>query len=585
MTKTKETKEITFKELGIDKRILKAITELGFETPMPVQQEVIPFLLNGTKDLVAMAHTGTGKTAAFGIPIIQQIDATSIKTQALILAPTRELCMQITDDLNNFAKYMENLNVVAIYGGASILTQIRQVATGAQIIVATPGRMLDMLKRKKVNVSAISWLVLDEADEMLNMGFKEELSAVLASTPEDKRVLLFSATMPRGIENIAKSYMKKPEEITVGSRNTTAENVQHQYYVVHAKDRYIALKRIADYYPDIYAIIFCRTKIETQEVADSLIKDGYNADALHGDLSQAQRDSVMNRFRGRNLQMLVATDVAARGIDVTDLTHIINYNLPDDIEYYTHRSGRTGRAGKSGISILIVNLKEVFRIKQIEKQIGKKFQAVKIPTGREVCEKQLIHLVEKLKNTEIQHDEIGSFLPTAYEQLKSLSKEEIIQRFISTEFNRFLSYYRKAPDINVELKKESKGSFTGGSDSRSRFGSGSGSGMVRLFVNLGQMERFTPQKLKIYLQETANVANLHVANVEVTRCSSYFEVAPQFAEIVMAKFQKEKFQNRRVQIDYADRPARGGFKSKGFKGRSRSQESFFFNKRKKRQGK
>ena len=572
-----KTKEMTFKELGIDKRILKAITELGFETPMPVQQEVIPFLLNQTKDLVAMAHTGTGKTAAFGIPIIQQIDFTSIKTQALILAPTRELCMQITDDLSNFAKHIENLNIVAIYGGASIMTQIRQVASGAQIIVATPGRMLDMLKRKKVNVSAIRWLVLDEADEMLNMGFKEELSAVLASTPEDKRVLLFSATMPRGIESIARSYMKKPEEITVGSRNTTAENVHHQYYVVHAKDRYIALKRIVDYYPDIYSIIFCRTKIETQEVADALIKDGYNADALHGDLSQAQRDSVMNRFRGKNLQMLVATDVAARGIDVVDLTHIINYNLPDDIEYYTHRSGRTGRAGKSGISILIVNLKEVFRVKQIEKQIGKKFQAVKIPTGREVCEKQLIHLVEKLKNTEIQHDEIGSFLPAAYEQLKSISKEEIIQRFISTEFNRFLSYYRKAADINVELKKESRADFTGGSNSRS--------GQIRLFVNLGQMEKFNPQKLKTYLQETANVANLHVSNIEVTRCSSYFEVGAQFAEIVIAKFKKEKFQNRRVQIDYADRSGRSNYKEKGYKGRSKSTESFFFNKRKKRSGK
>ena len=572
-----KTKEMTFKELGIDKRILKAITELGFETPMPVQQEVIPFLLNQTKDLVAMAHTGTGKTAAFGIPIIQQIDFTSIKTQALILAPTRELCLQITDDLSNFAKHIENLNIVAIYGGASIMTQIRQVATGAQIIVATPGRMLDMLKRKKVNVSAIGWLVLDEADEMLNMGFKEELNAVLASTPEDKRVLLFCATMPRGIESIARSYMKKPQEITVGSRNTTAENVHHQYYVVHAKDRYIALKRIADYYPDIYAIIFCRTKIETQEVADALIKDGYNADALHGDLSQAQRDSVMNRFRGKNLQMLVATDVAARGIDVVDLTHIINYNLPDDIENYTHRSGRTGRAGKSGISILIVNLKEVFRVKQIEKQIGKKFQAVKIPTGREVCEKQLIHLVEKLKNTEIQHDEIGSFLPAAYEQLKSISKEEIIQRFISTEFNRFLSYYRKAADINVELKKESRADFTGGSNSRS--------GQIRLFVNLGQMERFTPQKLKTYLQETVNVADFYVSNIEVTRCNSYFEVGAQFAEILMAKFQKERFQNRRVQIDYADRSGRSNYKEKGYKGRSKSTESFFFNKRKKRSGK
>jgi len=572
-----KTKEMTFKELGIDKRILKAITELGFETPMPVQQEVIPFLLNQTKDLVAMAHTGTGKTAAFGIPIIQQIDFTSIKTQALILAPTRELCMQITDDLSNFAKHIENLNIVAIYGGASIMTQIRQVASGAQIIVATPGRMLDMLKRKKVNVSAIRWLVLDEADEMLNMGFKEELSAVLASTPEDKRVLLFSATMPRGIESIARSYMREPHEITVGSRNTTAENVHHQYYVVHAKDRYIALKRIVDYYPDIYSIIFCRTKIETQEVADALIKDGYNADALHGDLSQAQRDSVMNRFRGKNLQMLVATDVAARGIDVVDLTHIINYNLPDDIEYYTHRSGRTGRAGKSGISILIVNLKEVFRVKQIEKQIGKKFQAVKIPTGREVCEKQLIHLVEKLKNTEIQHDEIGSFLPAAYEQLKSISKEEIIQRFISTEFNRFLSYYRKAADINVELKKESRADFTGGSNSRS--------GQIRLFVNLGQMERFTPQKLKTYLQETVNVTDFYVSNIEVTRCNSYFEVGAQFAEILMAKFQKERFQNRRVQIDYADRSGRSNYKEKGYKGRSKSTESFFFNKRKKRSGK
>ena len=579
MIKTKETPEMTFKELGIDKRILKAITELGFETPMPVQQEVIPFLLNQTSDLVALAHTGTGKTAAFGIPIIQQIDPTSIKTQALILAPTRELCMQITDDLSNFAKYMENLHVVAIYGGANIMTQIRQVAAGAQIIVATPGRMIDMLKRKKVNVSAIRFLVLDEADEMLNMGFKEELTDVLASTPEDKRVLLFSATMPRGIESIARSYMREPQEITVGSRNSTAENVHHQYYVAHAKDRYVALKRIADYYPDIYAIIFCRTKIETQEVADSLIKDGYNADALHGDLSQAQRDSVMNRFRSRNLQMLVATDVAARGIDVVDLTHIINYNLPDDIEYYTHRSGRTGRAGKSGISILIVNLKEVFRVKQIEKQIGKKFQAVKIPTGKEVCEKQLVHLVEKLKNTEIQHDEIGAFLPAAYEQLKSLSKEEIIQRFISTEFNRFLSYYRKAADINVELKKESPARSTGGSGFNSK------SGQVRLFVNLGQMERFTSQKLKAYLQETVNVANLNISNVEVMRCNAYFEVGAQFAEIVMAKFKKEKFQNRRVQIDYADRPSRTNYKEKGYKGRSKSTESFFFNKRNKRSGK
>jgi len=571
---------MTFKELEIDKRILKAITELGFEKPMPVQQEVIPFLLNETRDLVAMAHTGTGKTAAFGIPIIQQIDSSSIKTQALILAPTRELCMQITEDMNRYAKHIENLNIVAIYGGANIMVQIKQMGKGAQIVVATPGRMLDMLKRKKVNVSAIRWLVLDEADEMLNMGFKEELNAVLKGTPEDKRVLLFSATMPREIESIAKSYMKEPREITVGARDTTAKNVHHQYYVVHAKDRYAALKRIADYYPDIYAIIFCRTKIETQEVADSLIKDGYNADALHGDLSQAQRDNVMNRFRGKQLQMLVATDVAARGIDVVDLTHIINYNLPDDIENYTHRSGRTGRAGKSGISILIVNLKEVFRVRHIEKQIGKKFLEVKIPTGHEVCEKQLLHLVEKLKNTEVQHDEIGPFLPAAYEQLKSLSKEEIIQRFISTEFNRFLSYYRRAADINVEIKKESRTDTH--TPHRSGFKPAEGKGLVRLFINLGQMEKFNSRMLKSYLQETANVADLHVSNIEVTRCNSYFEVGAQFVEILIAKFKKEKFRNRRVQIDFAERPARSNFSQRGYKGRKRSVETFFFDKRNRR---
>ena len=530
---------MTFDELSIDKRILKAITEMGFETPMPVQQEVIPFLLQETRDLVALAHTGTGKTAAFGIPIIQKVDPFSSKTQALILAPTRELCLQITDDLNHFAKHIHSLNIVPIYGGANILTQIRQISSGAQIIVATPGRMLDMLNRRKVDVSAINWLVLDEADEMLNMGFKEDLNAILSGTPDHKRVLLFSATMAREIEAIAQGYMNKPVSITVGSKNTGAENVYHQYYVVHAKDRYAALKRIADYFPDIYAIIFCRTKIETQEIADSLIKDGYNADSLHGDLSQPQRDSVMNRFRSRNIQMLVATDVAARGIDVVDLTHIINYNLPDDIEQYTHRSGRTGRAGKSGISIIIIHLKEIYKIKQIEKQIGKKFTPAKIPTGSEICEKQLYHLVDKVKNTEIQHQEIGAFLPAVYEKLKGISKEEIIQRFVSAEFNRFLSYYRNAPDINVDLKK--------------REGS---SGATRLFVNLGLMERFTPKSLKIYLFETAKVANLRIINVDVMKNCSFFETDSGQAEPLIAAFQKVKFKNRRVQIEYADRKSR-----------------------------
>ncbi|HEY5497123.1 MAG TPA: DEAD/DEAH box helicase [Syntrophales bacterium] len=535
---------------------------MGFEAPMPVQEEVIPFLLQETRDLVALAHTGTGKTAAFGIPIIQKVDQFSSKTQALILAPTRELCMQITDDLSHFAKHVDGLNIVPIYGGASILTQIRQISSGAQIVVATPGRMLDMLKRKKVDVSAISWLVLDEADEMLNMGFKEDLNAILSGTPDNKRVLLFSATMAKEIEGIAQSYMNKPVAITIGLKNTGAENVHHQYYVVHAKDRYIALKRIADYYPDIYAIIFCRTKIETQEIADALIKDGYNADALHGDLSQPQRDSVMGRFRSRNLQMLVATDVAARGIDVTDLTHIINYNLPDDIEYYTHRSGRTGRAGKSGISIVIVNLKEIFKIRQIEKQIGKKFAAVKIPTGSEVCEKQLYHLVDKVKNTEIQHQEIEAFLPAIYEQLQGISKEEIIQRFVSAEFNRFLSYYRDAPDINVELKK--------------REGS---SGVARLFVNMGLMERFTPKSIKTYLVETAKIADLRIINVDVMKSCSFFETDAGQAAHLIAAFKKVGFKGRRVHIEYADRKYN---KEKGNKGFSKSRDFSFANKKRKR---
>jgi len=570
------TKMTTFSESEIDKRILKAIGEMGFEAPMPVQEQVIPFLLNQTRDLVALAHTGTGKTAAFGIPIIQQIDTASKKTQALILAPTRELCLQITDDLTHMGKYIDKLSIVPIYGGANIVTQIHQVAAGAQIVVATPGRMLDMLNRKKVNVSAIRWLVLDEADEMLNMGFKEELNGVLASTPEDKRVLLFSATMPRGIEAIAHSYMKKPMEITVGARNTGAENVSHQYYVVHAKDRYLALKRIADFYPDIYAIIFCRTRTETQEVADMLMKDGYNADALHGDLSQAQRDSVMNRFRSRNLQMLVATGVAARGIDVVDLTHIINYNLPDDIEDYTHRSGRTGRAGKSGISIVIVNIKEVFRIGQIEKQIGKKFQQAKIPTGSEVCEKQLLHLVEKLKNTEVQHADIDPFLPAAVARLKDLSKEDIIARFVSQEFNRFLSYYRDAADINVSPKKEGKAAPA--------HAKGAPGGLVRLSVNLGKMEKFNAKKLTAYLTEAANIAHLRIANVDVELCNSYFEVEPQFAEAVMARLGNEKYSKRRIRIDYADRGGRGSFQGKRYAGGAKTRESFFFNKRRKKEG-
>lgn len=515
-------------------------------------------MLQNTRDLVGLAHTGTGKTAAFGIPIIQQIDPLSPKTQALILAPTRELCLQITEELRNYSQYIDGINIVPIYGGANIETQIKQVAAGAQIVVATPGRMLDMLRRRKVHVSSINWLVLDEADEMLDMGFKEDLDAILSGTAAEKRVMLFSATMPRGVESIAHSYMNKPQEITVGSKNTGAENIQHHYYVAHAKDRYAALKRIVDFYPGIYAIIFCRTKIETQEIADALIKDGYNADALHGDLSQTQRDSVMNRFRTRNLQMLVATDVAARGIDVTDLTHIINYNLPEDNENYTHRSGRTGRAGKSGISVVIINLKEHFRIGQIERQIGKKFEQIKIPTGREVCTKQLLHLVDKLKSAEVRQEDIKTFLPEAYKKLAELSKEEIIQRFIWTEFNRFLNYYRNAPDINVEQKKET------GKPS---------AGTVRLFINLGQRENFTEQSLKNYLISSTHMKDLRISHIEVTRSCSFFEIDLTQAEYFITRLQKLKFQQRRVQLDFAEK---GKIKSR----HKKPPNSFFIRKRK-----
>ena len=539
--------------MGVDSRILQAVGELGFESPMAVQQQVIPFLLHETRDVIALAQTGTGKTAAFGIPIIQRINPASAKTQALILAPTRELCIQITGDLKRLASYMGRLTVVPIYGGADIVGQIRQVAAGAQIVVATPGRMLDMLTRKKIDVSAIDWLVLDEADEMLDMGFKEDLDAILAGTPERKRVLLFSATMARGVEAIAAGYMKSPKAITVGLKNAGADTIRHQYCVVHAKDRYAALRRIADYHPGVYAIIFCRTRQETQEIADALIRDGYNADALHGDLSQTQRDHVMKRFRGRQLQMLVATDVAARGLDVSSVTHIINYNLPDDVENYTHRSGRTGRAGRSGISVVIVNLKEVYRIRQIERQIGKSFEVIRIPTGREICEKQLLHLADRVRETEMASTEMEAFLPTLYERFQGFSKEEVIRRFIAADANRFLADYRDAADLNVAPKKE-KEKGTGREKEKSALRAVPAS--ARLVINLGQVDRFTDRSFRTYLLEKLNLPTLKVEKLEVTRNRSFFEIDAQAAPYVIARLERKKFQGRRILIDYADRGER-----------------------------
>ncbi|MCC6601221.1 MAG: DEAD/DEAH box helicase [Crocinitomicaceae bacterium] len=525
----------SFEESGLAKPVLKAIAELGFETPTPIQSQAIPELLSGNRDLVALAQTGTGKTAAFGLPLANLLDFQSRKTQAVILCPTRELCMQIARDIQNYTKYMQGAHTVAIYGGASIEGQIRDVRKGPQIIVGTPGRMIDMIERGIIDLSTIEFVILDEADEMLHMGFKEDLDTILSETPEEKNTWLFSATMPNEVARIARSYMNDPFEITVGGRNTGNENIEHQYYVVHARDKYLALKRIADYNPDIFAIVFCRTKAETQEVADMLIKDGYNADALHGDLSQSQRDHVMKRYRSRALQMLVATDVAARGIDVNDVSHVINYNLPDEIESYTHRSGRTARAGKTGVSIVIINMKEVFKIRQLEKIIRQPFTKVMVPTPFEVCEKQLFHLVHQVHNVTVAEKAISSYLPKVYEELNDLSREEIIQRFISIEFNRFLDYYKSAPDLNIEERK---------GDSR-----GTQKGVVKMFVNLGQMDGLDANSLRTVLAEIANVNVQDITWVDLKNTFSLIEVRISILEQMLGSFGNAKYRGRAIRVE------------------------------------
>lgn len=525
-----------FESLGISAPVLKAIADLGFEKPTAIQQQTIPTLLQETTDLVALAQTGTGKTAAFGLPLIELIDASDRNTQALILCPTRELCVQITKDLQNFSKYTPGLHVVAIYGGASIEGQIKEVRKGPQIIVGTPGRMVDMLDRGVINLNDIQFCVLDEADEMLHMGFKDDLDTILSDTPEEKNTWLFSATMPDEVLRISKNYMSHPKEITVGGKNTGNENIEHVYYVVHQRDKYLALKRIADHNPDIFAIVFCRTKAETQQVADALIKDGYNADALHGDLSQAQRDHVMKRYRSRSLNMLVATDVAARGIDVNDVTHVINYNLPDEIENYTHRSGRTARAGKKGVSIVIINMKEQFKIRQIEKIIKTQFTKGTIPSPFEVCEKQLFSLVHRVHNIEVDNKAIDSYLPKVFEEFSDLTKEEIITRFVSVEFNRFLEYYKNAPDLNVDEKK---------GDRRS-----SDNGVVKLYINLGQMDELNFGSMKQFIAETAGVSEHEVTWADLKNTFSLVEVRATSLEKILDTFNAGvSYRGRAVRVE------------------------------------
>ena len=538
----------TFRELGLSEEILRGIEDLGFVEPMPIQEKVTPYLLGeGTEDLVALAQTGTGKTAGFGLPLLQLTDSSVNKIQALVLSPTRELCIQISNDLKKFAKYIQGMKIVPVYGGESIVTQFRQLDVPPQILVATPGRLIDLIERKKVDLSGIKHLVLDEADEMLNMGFQEDIERILEETPEERRTLLFSATMPKEIANIAKKYMKNSVEIAIGRKNSGTENVEHIYYMVQAKDRYNCLKRLVDINPDIYAIIFCRTRQETKEVADKLMEDGYNADALHGDLSQAQRDTVMQRFRIKNLQILVATDVAARGLDVSNLTHVINYNLPDDIENYTHRSGRTGRAGKKGVSIAIIHIKEKHKIKAIEKEINRTFIQGRVPSGLEVCQSQLFALVNKIKEPgeNVDKKQIDPYLPMIMDQLKDMTREELIVNFVSLEFNRFLEYYKDAVDLNIPDKKDKPSRERGEKGERGERGErrsrkrGSGETM-RLKINLGQRDGFTPKRVLGLINDTTNNKDIDVHDIEITPRYSFFDVDKSVVKEMMTAFERRR---------------------------------------------
>jgi len=512
---------MTFEETGLKPEILKAIAEMGFENPTPIQEVTISHLITSTQDLVALAQTGTGKTAAFGLPVINNISMQVKEVQSLILCPTRELCLQITRDMDKYSKYIPGFKTNPVYGGADITKQIRELKAGGQVVVGTPGRVHDLIRRKLLNISAIRWLILDEADEMLTMGFKEELDAILATTPAEKQTLLFSATMPLGISEIKSKYLNNASEISVGKRNAGAENVEHHYYVVQARDKYATLKRIADNYPDCYAIVFCRTRMETREVAEQFMADGYNADALHGDLSQAQRDQVMARFRSKQLQMLIATDVAARGLDVTELTHVINYSLPDDPEIYIHRSGRTGRAGKSGISVSIVHLKETGRLKQIEKLARKKFERKMVPGGDEICEKQLFHLIDRVLNVEINNGHIDKYVPQILEKFEDMSKGDIVKHFVSLEFNQLLDYYKNARDLNVKTEVQ-RDSFSRNDREAER--GGDRLRFTKLFINAGKKQNLNASGLIGLINEYSNRRSIEIGKIDIQRKFSFFEV-------------------------------------------------------------
>lgn len=551
----------TFEELGVCEPIRRAIEELGYESPMPVQEEVIPYLLGNGNDVVALAQTGTGKTAAFGLPLLQKIDVERVVPQALILCPTRELCLQIAGDLNDYSRYIDHLHVLPVYGGSSIESQIRSLRRGVHVIVATPGRLIDLMERGVVSLATIENVVMDEADEMLNMGFTESINAILADVPEERNTLLFSATMSPEISRISKKYLRDAKEIVIGTKNEGSKNVNHVYYLVHAKDKYLALKRIADYNPKIYAIIFCRTRLETQEIADKLIQDGYNADALHGELSQQQRDLTMQKFRQRRTQLLVATDVAARGLDVDDLTHVINYGLPDDTESYTHRSGRTGRAGKTGTSIAIIHVRERGKMRDIERIIGKKFQRGEIPTGQQICEKQLYKGIDDIERVQVNEEMIAPFMHEVLRKLEWLEKEDLIKRIVSREMSRFIDYYSKMPEIEVPVERTRK--EEGKRDNATKRTAGRGGrkaeeGYTRLFLNLGKMDNF-------FAAQIIDLVNRHVqgkpqiGRIDLMKNFSFFDVAEEDASRVLKALNRGvKVGGRKVVVEMADESENAG---------------------------
>ena len=576
---------MTFEELGVREDLLMAIAEMGYEQPMPVQEKVIPHLLNEDNDVVALAQTGTGKTAAFGLPVLQRIEVENTYPQALIIAPTRELCLQISGDLADYSKYIDGMKVLPVYGGSSIESQIRALRAGVQIIVATPGRLIDLINRNVVKLGNVHTVILDEADEMLNMGFVDDINDILTHVPEERKMLMFSATMPPEIAKIASRFMHNPEEYVIGTRNEGAENVRHIYYMVHARDKYAALKRIADYNPSIYGIIFCRTRRDTQEIADRLIQDGYNADSLHGDLSQAQRDMVMKKFRERNLQLLVATDVAARGLDVNDLTHVINYGLPDDTATYTHRSGRTGRAGKTGVSVAIIHSKERGKIKEIERKIGKTFEHAEVPTPRRIIEKQLFNLADRIEKVKVDEEEISKYMSGIKKKLEWLSEEDLLKRVLSIEFNRLLDYYRDARELDVVTgkrdKKEKKDAVPRTAEEKDR--RVAEKGYERIYINAGKADGFFAVNLIDMLNQNTHGQRVDVGRIDLLQGYSLFDVRKDDAHRVVSALKGADFYGKRIYCEIADTEKDYSAESKkSKKGKDRQEDAKPMNRRERR---